>query len=83
MLSLIRTLATAWSNATSYNMRLLFPSEKKQQQMSLDAWPKVLGEELKDPTQCVLSHAKQFPKEILLLMDGLWWTSVLIKLNLT
>jgi hypothetical protein len=31
--------------------------------MSLDAWPKVLGEELKDPTQYVLSHAKQCPKE--------------------
>jgi hypothetical protein len=34
----------------------------KQQQTSLDAWPKVLGGELKDPTQSSLSHAKQYPK---------------------
>jgi hypothetical protein len=54
-------------------MRLLLPSGTKQQQMNLYAWPKVLEEELKDPTQYVLSHAIQCPKERLFLMDGLWW----------
>jgi hypothetical protein len=75
--------STAWSTATSYKMIIHSQSGTKQQKMSLDVWPKVLGEELKDPTQYVLSHAKQYPKEKLLLMDILWWTSIPTKLRLT
>jgi hypothetical protein len=51
--------------------------------MNLDAWPKVLEEELKDPTPYFLSHAMQRPKARLLLMEGLWWTYVPTKLKLT
>jgi hypothetical protein len=64
-------------------MRLLFPSVTKQQQMNLDAWPKVLEEELKDPIQYFLSHAMQCPKARLLLMNGLCLTYVPTKLKLT
>jgi hypothetical protein len=76
-------MAPAWSNATSYKMKLLFLSGTKQQQMSSDGWPKVLGEELKDRTQYFLSRVKQCPKEKLLLMESLWWTSIPTKLKLT
>jgi hypothetical protein len=51
--------------------------------MSLNTWPKVLEEELKDPTQYLLYHAKQCPKARLLLMEDLWWTYVPTKLKLT
>jgi hypothetical protein len=37
-------------------------SGTKQLQTSLDAWPKVLGGELKDNTKSSLCHAKQYPK---------------------
>jgi hypothetical protein len=43
----------------------------------------VLEEELEDPTQSFLSHAKQCPKARLLLMDDFWWKYVPTKLKLT
>jgi hypothetical protein len=39
-------------------MKLHFPSGTKQQQTSLDAYPKVLGEELKDRTRQAVPKGK-------------------------
>jgi hypothetical protein len=60
-----------------------FPIWNKAAANEFDAWPKVLGEELKDPTQYFLSHSKKCPKERLLLMDVLWWTSIPTKLRIS
>jgi hypothetical protein len=42
-----------------------------------------VGVRIEGSNTIFLSHVKQCPKEKLLLMDGLWWTSVPIKLKLT
>jgi hypothetical protein len=52
------------------------PSVTNQQQINMDAYPKVLGGGLKDATQFSLYHAKQYQKERLSLMEFLWWASV-------
>jgi hypothetical protein len=60
MMSSIRALAPAWSTATAYKLRILFPSGTKQQQMNVDDWPKVLEGEFKEPTHSFYPTPRTF-----------------------